>query len=87
MKQKLRILLKKIPGLWHLRLLLSAFRAPLPVILKNHRNILKLKNKYQGKRCFIIGNGPSLTAEDLDKLENEICFAANRIYNIFPKTK
>lgn len=49
--------------------------------------IKKYKNMYAGKRCFVIGNGPSLTPEDLDKIKNEYSFAANRIYNIFDKTK
>ena len=43
-------------------------------------------NKYPGKRCFVIGNGPSLTAEDLDRLKGEITFASNRIYKIFNQT-
>lgn len=47
----------------------------------------KLKNKYQGKRCFIIGNGPSLRAEDLDKLQDEISFASNFIFKIYDRTK
>lgn len=46
-----------------------------------------LKGKHREERCFIIGNGPSLTAEDLDKLKNEITFASNRIYSIFDKTE
>lgn len=51
-------------------------------------NIMKsLKDKYQGGRCFIIGNGPSLIAKDLDRLKGEITFATNRIYNIFDKTE
>ena len=29
-----------------------------------------LKDKYQGERCFIVGNGPSLTVKDLDKLKD-----------------
>lgn len=45
-----------------------------------------LHNKYKGQRCFILGNGPSLTPEDLNLLKNEITFASNRIYNIFSKT-
>lgn len=46
------------------------------------------KNKYAGRRCFFIGNGPSLCAEDLTRLQKkgEICFAFNRIYNIFDQT-
>jgi hypothetical protein len=55
-------------------------------ISKTGKNIRTLKNIHMGKRCFIIGNGPSLTIEDLDKLKNEITFAFNRIYYIFDKT-
>lgn len=46
----------------------------------------KFKNKHLNHRCFIIGNGPSLKVEDLEKLKNEITFAFNRIYYIFNKT-
>ncbi len=46
----------------------------------------QFQGKHKGKRCFIIGNGPSLTAGDLDKLKDEITFAANCIYLMFPKT-
>lgn len=47
-----------------------------------------LKGIHQGKRCFIIGNGPSLTSDDLDTLKahNEITFAFNRIFHIFDST-
>lgn len=62
-----------------------------------HPRILKLrdstvcfmkqyKNKYIGKKCFIIGNGPSLKISDLERLNNEITFACNRIYVLFDKT-
>lgn len=44
------------------------------------------KNKYQGKRCFIIGTGPSLTVEDLELIKNEYCFGTNRIFELFRKT-
>ena len=53
---------------------------------KSVLNHLNLKDIHKGKRCFIIGNGPSLKAEDLDKLKGEITFAANRIFKIFPRT-
>lgn len=49
--------------------------------------IKSLKGTHNNERCFIIGNGPSLKAEDLDKLCEEFCFASNRIFNIFDKTK
>ncbi len=61
-----------------------------PINIKRINNnagvILQMKNKHLGKRCFIIGNGPSLDPKDLDKLKNEICFGTNGIYNIYDKT-
>jgi len=46
----------------------------------------KLKGKYKGRRGFVIGNGPSLTINDLDKLKNEITLASNKIYLAFKHT-
>lgn len=43
-------------------------------------------NKFRGKRCFIIGNGPSLRKEDLEILNNEITFASHGIYYLFKET-
>lgn len=47
-----------------------------------------MKDIHTGDRCFIIGNGPSLTATDLDLLKRnqEISFAFNRVYHIFDQT-
>lgn len=42
-------------------------------------------NKHQGERCFIIGNGPSLTKTDLSLLRNEYTFGLNRIYLLFDR--
>jgi len=47
------------------------------------RRLNALKNKYQGKRCFIIGNGPSLKNTDVSKLKDEFTFGMNRIYLAF----
>jgi hypothetical protein len=44
----------------------------------------KLENKYEGERCFILGNGPSLRNTDLSKLRHEYTFGMNRIYLAFP---
>ena len=49
--------------------------------------IRKYKNINAGKRCFIIGNGPSLTISDLDRLAGEDGFACNRIYGLYDKTE
>src|SRR5699024_2729264 len=53
------------------------------------KKLKKLRGKYLNKRCFLIGNGPSLRVDDLNILEKEqeITFGFNRIYNIFDQTK
>lgn len=56
------------------------------VILKSKRKIKSLKNSHYGERCFIIGNGPSLSIEDLDKLNNEFTIASHKIFTIFEDT-
>lgn len=57
------------------------------IIRKKYRDsFVALKDIHKGKRCFIIGNGPSLTSADLTLLKNEYSFAANRIFYIFNKT-
>ena len=48
--------------------------------------IKSYKNIHKGQRCFIIGTGPSLTADDLNKLKNEVTFGSNRIFEIFSQT-
>jgi hypothetical protein len=55
-------------------------------LTRNNNKILNLKDKFKGERCFIIGNGPSLVPEDLERLKGEITFASNKIYKIFSKT-
>lgn len=54
----------------------------------NKSQILSLKNKYAGKRCFVICNGPSLRPEDLTKIHDngDISIAMNMIARIYDKT-
>ena len=47
---------------------------------ENERRFASLKNKHAGKRCFIIGNGPSLNKVDLTLLKNEFTMGVNAIY-------
>lgn len=58
-------------------------------LLTSNSRIRSLKDMYKGKRCFIIGTGPSLTTKDLDTLldHNEICFASNKIFKIYESTE
>jgi hypothetical protein len=38
------------------------------------------KDIHKGKRCFLVGNGPSLAKLDLAKLQGELAFTVNRGY-------
>lgn len=55
---------------------------------ERHNELKQFKDIHKGKRCFLIGNGPSLSFEDLNTLKenNEITFGVNRIYLSFDKT-
>lgn len=56
---------------------------------KDTASLKKFKDIHKGETCFVIGNGPSMTIEDLDK----ICelgiksFACNKIFMVFDETK
>lgn len=55
----------------------------IPISL-NDKEILNrnqiFKNKHVGRRCFVIGNGPSLNKQDLSLLSNEITIVMNHFY-------
>lgn len=56
---------------------------------RNCENLKRFKGRHEGRRAFIICNGPSLKPEDLDKIHKngDISFASNKIDKIFSKTK
>jgi hypothetical protein len=56
-----------------------------PKARQSRTYLRRLHNQYKGKRCFIIGNGPSLRQMDLSPLQDEITFGMNRIYLLFPE--
>lgn len=49
----------------------------------NYKKLKALKNAYAGERCFIIATGPSLRAEDLKALENEVTFGMNSLCMLY----
>lgn len=51
-----------------------------PIAFENRLRLEKYKGIHQGKRCFIVANGPSLAKINLNYLANEISFGLNRIY-------
>lgn len=52
----------------------------------NDRKLRAFRNAHRDRRGFLIGNGPSLRIDDLDRLKNEITFACNKIYLAFDQT-
>lgn len=55
---------------------------------KYSTELRKFRNKHDGESCFIVGNGPSLSPDDLKVLhKNNIpTFGFNRIFLMFDKT-
>lgn len=49
----------------------------------NQSYLRQFKDLHAGKRCVIIGNGPSLRNTDLSLLRDEYTFGLNRIYMMF----
>ncbi len=68
---------------------IKANRYPVYKRKELNKNVHALKSNHEGESCFIIGNGPSLTVEDLDLIANSgyCSFAANSIFKMFDKTK
>lgn len=46
----------------------------------NRARLAALRGRHWGKRCFILGNGPSLNQLDLSLLRDEFIIGTNRIY-------
>jgi len=44
-----------------------------------------LKYTHDDERCFMVGTGPSLTDEQLDRIRSEITFGTNTAYKLFFK--
>lgn len=53
-----------------------------PDIIKKVNNNSKFYNIHKNKRCFILGNGPSLKEVDLSRLKNEIVFSVNNFCKV-----
>jgi len=51
-----------------------------PIFQSQMAELKHYKDIHLGKRCVIIGNGPSLKNTDLIKIKDEIKFGLNRIY-------
>ncbi len=53
---------------------------------EEYKKLKKLKNIHNNDKCFILATGPSLTMDDLKKLNNEITFGMNSLCRAFDET-
>lgn len=53
---------------------------------KENKRLMEFKDIHKGESCFIVATGPSLTIEDLELLNNHICFSVNSIIRVFDNT-
>ena len=52
--------------------------------LRNRRQLEELRGKYEGRRCFVMGNGPSLRETDVQLFSGtELTIASNGIFLMF----
>lgn len=86
-------LIKKIYHIWWVHLFFHTLRIAYlhwfyyPIHYANFKDVRKYKNCHKDGRCFIVATGPSLTLEDLNLLDGEMCFGMNSIYKYFNHTK
>jgi hypothetical protein len=57
----------------------------LPAGRRSRQELLRLRERHRGERCFILGNGPSLAGMDLRPLQDEVTFGLNRAYLMFDR--
>jgi len=57
-------------------------KAYIPGVIKNNRRLYEVlpDNSWKGRRCFIIGGGPSLRGFDFSQLKGELVIAVNRAF-------
>jgi hypothetical protein len=54
-------------------------------LAKAHEQFESYRDRFGNKRCFVIGNGPSLNEMDLPKLRNELTIGSNGLYLNFSR--
>lgn len=64
--------------------LIDAFRQPKA---PTSRRLSALRDRHRGETAWIIGNGPSVRTEDLDRLQGRLTFAFNRFHMAHGQTR
>ena len=69
------------PGIFRM---VSGLRYQYSLLRQNSSAVLSVNSRFHNihgdKRCFVIGNGPSLNTQDLGLLKDEITFSCNAFY-------
>jgi len=53
----------------------------------NAKRLRSLRDRYKGRRCFVMGNGPSLLKCDLNRLATEVTIVSNAHFLIWDQLK
>jgi len=56
-----------------------------PAGRRSAAELARMRDRHAGRRCIIVGNGPSLKLMDLEPLRSEVTFGLNRGYLLFHK--
>lgn len=65
----------------------EAYKRSLGYDDSRYSEIKKYKGIHEGKRCFIIATGPSLTIADIESLKNEYTFGMNSMPKLYKNTE
>lgn len=74
--------------LWKIKMLIQQWLRSCKYRKQLKENLV-FQDKYTSEKCcFVIGNGPSLSEKDLDKIASKgfVTFASNSIFKLFPDT-
>lgn len=74
--EKFAMQLRRWSNLYKDKILFDKSYAKEKKLLETNR---EFKNKYKGKRCFIVGNGPSVNKIDFGQLQNELVITVNNM--------
>lgn len=75
--EKIYIQLQRWNNYYKDKVLFSELSAEEKKLLADNR---KYKDLYRGKRCFIVGNGPSMNKMNFESLEKEIVITVNEMF-------
>jgi len=85
MPEAVRLPLASLSPWWHPIQFLTSIYVHLSEknVRQAGRRLKKIQGDYRGKRCVIMGNGPSLNQMELGLFKNDFVWASNKCYLLF----